>query len=251
MLADAATGATRIVLHEEDPQWINVLGEPRFLGKGERFLWTSERSGFRHLYLYGIDGTLQKQLTSGDWEITSIDGVEEDRQCVVFTSSEAGPVERQLYSVSFDGANKQRLTRASGTHAVSLAPKSGYYVDDFSSLSTPPRRSLYKSDGTEVREIRIADKKTAEEFDILPAEIVKVKAADGTLLYARLVKPAGFEPGKKYPAVVIVYGGPGVQEVRDRWSGLSWEQVLAHKGFVVWQIDNRGSMGRAAISLSP
>ena len=108
----------------------------------------------------------------------------------------------------------------------------------------PPRRSLYKSDGTEVREVRAADRKASEEFDILPAEIVKVKAEDGTLLYARMIKPAGFEAGRKYPAVVIVYGGPGVQDVRDKWSGMSWEQVLAHKGFVVWQLDNRGSMGR-------
>jgi dipeptidyl-peptidase-4 len=120
MLVDAATGAARVVLHEEDPQWINILGEPHFLGKGERFLWTSERSGFRHLYVYGIDGTLQKQLTSGDWEVTSINGVDEAHQRVLFTSTEPGPIERQLYSVSFDGANKQRLTRAPGTHTVSL-----------------------------------------------------------------------------------------------------------------------------------
>jgi dipeptidyl-peptidase-4 len=244
LLADTATGVARVVLHEEDPQWINVLGEPRFLEKGESFLWTSERSGFRHLYLYGIDGTLRKQLTSGDWEVTSVSGVDEDRRRVLFTSSEQSPTERQLYSVSFDGGNKQRLTRTAGTHAISLAPKSGYYLDDFSSLSMPPRRALYQSDGTEVREIRPADQKVSREFDILPSEIVKVKASDGTLLYARMIKPAGFEAGRKYPAVVMVYGGPGVQEVRDTWHGLSWEQVLAHKGFVVWQLDNRGSAGR-------
>jgi dipeptidyl-peptidase-4 len=120
------------------------------------------------------------------------------------------------------------------------APAASYYLDDFSSLNTSPRRSLYKSDGTEVRQVR----NPSEEFDLLPAEIVKVKAADGTLLYARLIKPAGFEAGKKYPAVVVVYGGPDVQEVLDKWSGLSWDQVLAHKGFVVWQLDNRGSTGR-------
>jgi dipeptidyl-peptidase 4 len=244
MLADAATGAARVVLHEEDPQWINVLGEPRFLGKGERFLWTSERSGFRHLYLYAIDGTLQKQLTSGDWEVTGVVGLEEERQRVLFSSSEQSPVERQFYSVSFDGTNRQQLTRTAGTHTISLAPKTGYYLDDFSSVSMPQRRTLYKSDGSEVREVRQADRTAADEFDIQPAEIVKVKTEDGTQLYARLIKPAGFEAGKKYPAVVMVYGGPGVQEVRDSWGGLSWAQVLANRGFVVWQLDNRGSMGR-------
>jgi dipeptidyl-peptidase 4 len=243
-LADAASGAAHLVLHEEDPQWINIQGEPQFLGKGDRFLWTSERSGFRHLYIYGIDGKLQKQLTSGDWAVTRVDGVEEDRQRVLFTSAEESPTERQVYAVSLDGSNKQRLTKGRGTHSISLAPKSGYFLDTYSSLNDPPQEALFKPDGTQLREYRAADRTASNEFDILPAEIVKVKTADGTLLYGRMIKPAGFTAGKKYPAVVIVYGGPGAQDVRDTWTGLAWDQVLAHKGFVVWQMDNRGSAGR-------
>ncbi|MGA2712175.1 MAG: alpha/beta fold hydrolase [Bryobacteraceae bacterium] len=244
MLADPATGAAREILHEEDPRWINIQGEPEFLGKGDRFLWTSERSGFRHLYVYGIDGKLQKQLTSGDWEVTSVAGVDEDRRRVLFTSTEESPTERQLYAVSLDGTNKQRLTKGEGTHSISLAPKAGYYLDKYSSLANPTQQTLYKADGTELREYKAADRTASNEFDILPAEIVKVKASDGTLLYARMIKPAGFEAGKKYPAVVMVYGGPGFQSVRNAWQGLSWDQALAHKGFVIWQLDNRGSAGR-------
>ncbi len=89
-----------------------------------------------------------------------------------------------------------------------------------------------------------ADRKASDDYEILPTEIVQVKASDGTTLYARIIKPAGFQPGKKYPAVVMVYGGPGVQTNLNSWQGLSWDQVLAHKGFVVWQLDNRGSTGR-------
>lgn len=243
MLADPATGAAREILHEQDPRWINIQGEPEFLGKGDSFLWTSERSGFRHLYVYDTDGKLRKQLTSGNWEVTSVVGVDEDRRRVLFTSSEESPTERQLYAISLDGTNKQRLSKGEGTHSISLAPKADYYLDKYSSLANPPRQTLHKFDGTELREYK-TDRTIPNEYDVLPVEIVKVKASDGTLLYARMIKPAGFEAGKKYPAVVMVYGGPGYQSVRNAWQGLSWDQVLAHKGFVIWQLDNRGSSGR-------
>jgi dipeptidyl-peptidase-4 len=247
LMADVATGASHTVLHEEDPQWINVKGEPMFLAGGNQFLWTSERSGFRHLYLYNIDGKLEKQLTSGNWQIEDVAGVDEARHRILFTSTEDSPTERQLYAVGLDGTNKQRLSKGAGTHSVSLsnlAPNAAYYSDDYSSLSSPRQRTFYKLDGTETRPYRPAENPSADEFEILPTEIVQVKASDGTLLYGRMIKPAGFQAGKKYPAVVTVYGGPGAQYVLNHWTGLTWDQVLAHKGFIVWQLDNRGSTGR-------
>jgi dipeptidyl-peptidase 4 len=244
VLAGAATGSSRVVLHEEDPAWLNVKDGPQFLGNGDRFLWTSERTGFRHLYVYGMDGKMRKQLTKGDWEVESVTGVDAPRNRVLFTSTEDSPTERQLYSVSLNGSSKQRLTKGEGTHTISLSPAAAYYLDDYSSLASPRQSILYKSDGTELREYRAADHAITDEFEILPTQILKVKAADGTLLYARMIKPAGFQADKKYPAVVIVYGGPGEQAVRNAWPGMSWEQVLAHKGFVIWQLDNRGSAGR-------
>ncbi len=243
LVANIETGASRVLLHEEDPHWINVKGDPQFLG-GDRLLWTSERSGFRHLYLYGLDGTLQKQLTSGDWEVDTIAGVDQEHNRIFFTSAEDSPLERQLYVIGMDGTGKQRLTTGAGTHSVSLSPTGSYYMDNYSGLTAPPRQTLCKGDGAEVRVYRQPDLKDADEYEILPTEMVNVKAADGTLLYARLIKPAGFEAGKKYPAIVMVYGGPGIQEVHNSWQGLSWDQVLAHEGFVVWQMDNRGSSGR-------
>ncbi len=240
---NVTTGAVRTVLHEEDRFWINVADGPRFLGSGDRFLWTSERSGFRHLYLYRIDGTLEKQLTSGDWEVTGVLGVDEKRGRVVYTSSEASPLERQVYEVDFAG-NRKRLSEGIGTHAVSLSPTAAFWLDDFSGLGEMPRSTIYRGDGSLLRVYRKQDPAVSEEYEILPTEIVPVKAADGTTLYGRLIRPAGFQPGRKYPAVVMVYGGPGVQMVHNAWQGLSWDQVLAQKGFVVWQLDNRGSMGR-------
>jgi dipeptidyl-peptidase-4 len=116
-------------------------------------------------------------------------------------------------------------------------------MDDFSSLTAAPRSILYTGEGTEYRMFREPDT-AGGDYDILPTEIVSVKTSDGAQLYARMIKPAGFQPGVKYPAVITVYGGPGVQSVHNAWQGISWDQVLAHKGFVVWQLDNRGSSGR-------
>jgi dipeptidyl-peptidase-4 len=247
LLADAATGAARTVLHEEDPYWINVAEGPRFVGN-DRFLWTSERSGFRHLYFYKTNGTLEKQLTSGNWEVNSVLEVTKDR--ILFTSTEAGPLERQLYEVDFAG-NRKRLSQGAGTHTISAAPTGAYYMDDFSGLGDLPRSTICNGDGSPLRVFRKPEPAVSEEYEILPTEIVPVKAADGTVLYARLIKPAGFQAGRKYPAVVMVYGGPGVQSILNSWQGLSWDQVLAHKGFVIWQLDNRGSMGRGHAFESP
>ncbi|MBV9670103.1 MAG: DPP IV N-terminal domain-containing protein, partial [Acidobacteriales bacterium] len=244
LLANVESGASRVLLHEEDPQWINVKGEPQFLGDGDRLLWTSERSGFRHLYVYGIDGALQKQLTSGEWEVDEVVGVDQEHKRVFFTSTEDSPLERQLYVTGLDASGTHRLTKGEGTHSISLSPDGTHYMDDYSGLSVPPRQTLCNVDGSELRVYRQPDLSEANEYEILPTDIVKVTASDGTLLYARLIKPAGFEPGKKYPAVVIVYGGPDVQTVHNSWQGVSDDQVLAHKGFVVWQLDNRGSSGR-------
>ncbi len=244
LLADTETGKSHAVIHEEDPYWINVVGEPEFLSDGKRFLWTSERSGFRHIYLYGADGTMQKQLTSGDWEVNSIAQVDEENGRVFYLSNEESPLQIQLYVVGLDGAGKRKLSQAAGMHSVSMSPTCAYYSDRFSSFSALPRTTLYKGDGTEVRVYRKPDTTDSDEYDILPTEIVQVKASDGTPLYARLIKPAGFQPDKKYPAIVMIYGGPGIQSIHDTWQGLSWDQVLAHKGFVIWQLDNRGSSGR-------
>ena len=245
MLADAASGKARAIIHESDRYWINVSNQFQFLsGTPTRLLWSSERDGFRHLYLYSLDGKQLARLTEGNWEVTDIAGVDEDRKIVYYVSSEASPLERHLYSVRFDGTGRTKLTTEAGTHTISMSPAADYYMDNHSNLSSPPRRTIHKSDGAEWAVYREADRKPLEDYDILPTEIVTVKTSDGATLYARQIKPAHFDPHRKYPAIVMVYGGPGVQTIRNSWTGLSWDQALAHKGFVIWALDNRGSAGR-------
>lgn len=243
-VGDAMNGSTRTVLHEEDTYWINVNDDLHFLKDGKRFLWGSERDGFHHLYVYSVEGKRLHQLTQGEWEVESTVGVDESAGEVYFTSTEQSPLERQLYSVRFDGKHRRRITSEPGTHAISMAPTCEFYLDTASSLSSPPHRSIYSSDGAPAAVFREADRSQADEYEILPSEVHHFKTSDGALLYGRLIKPAGFAPGKKYPVIVIVYGGPHAQLVRDAWPGMGWDQVLAHRGFLIWEMDNRGSWGR-------
>ena len=243
LLVDAAAGTSHSILHEADPYWINNSDLFQFLANGD-FIWGSERDGFEHLYLYGQDGKLRKRLTEGNWEVTELAGVDESRQKVYFVSSEASPLERQLYSVKLSGKDRARISQGAGTHSISMSPDASYYMDAFSSLTQPSSRTLHSIDGAEWAVYRAADHHVTDEYEVLPAEIVSFKNSTGNLLYARLIKPANFRAGEKYPAVVMVYGGPGAQSVRNAWSGANWDQVLAQRGFVIWQLDNRGSKGR-------
>ena len=250
ILADAREGSARTIIHETDPYWINCSNVFRFLSDG-RFLWSSERDGYRHVYLYSLEGKMLKRITEGDWEVTSIAGVDEASKTVYYESTEASPLERQIYSIDFNGKNRKQITKSDGTHTISMSPTTAYYLDAFSNLTSPSRRTLHTRDGAEVAVYREADRRVIDEYELLPTEIVKFKTSDGTLLYARLIKPANFQPGKKYPAIVMVYGGPGVQSLHNSWAGATWDQALAQRGFVIWQVDNRGSSGRGHAFESP
>ena len=243
LLADAATGTARPILSESDPYWINQNDLFRFLADGQ-FIWGSERDGFRHLYLYSLDGKQRKRITEGPWEVTDIAGVDEARQKIYYVSTEAGPLERQLYSIKLNGKDRARVSQGPGTHEISMGPTAEYYLDDFSSLAEPPRSTVHSIGGEEWAVFHDASRKLMDTYALQPPEIVTFKAHDGTELYGRIIKPANFSVGQKYPVVVMVYGGPGVQTVRNAWEGVGWAQLLAARGFAVWQMDNRGSSGR-------
>lgn len=243
LLADPATGAAKLLLREQDPYWVDVTDDYRFLEDGKLFLWPSTREGYRHLYLYSTEGKLLHPVTHGDWEVSGLAGVDEASKAIYYVSTAASPLERQLYRVGFDGKNTRRLSGAEGTHTISMSPACDFYLDSESSLTAPRRRTLHTPDGGQVAVYMERDNADTG-FQLQPVEIVKVPAADGATLYASLIKPAGFAPDRKYPAIVMVYGGPHSQTVRNAWSGATWGQALAARGFVVWQLDNRGSAGR-------
>ena len=245
LFCNPATGATRTILHEESKTWINFTDNLYFLKNRPEFLWTSEHeNGFRHIYRYSNTGELLTKLTSGDWEVKKIEAINEAQQKVFYSSSELGPLESQFYSVSFNGGPRTRLTPESGVHRIEANDDASYFLDSYSNATTPPSQSLKSAAGEQLTVLHEPDRKVSEEFDLLPSEMITVPSDDGTLLYGRLIKPAGFQPGIKYPLIVQVYGGPGVQVIHNDWQGLSISQVMAHHGYVVWEMDNHGSSGR-------
>ena len=243
---DVESGARATIFEESDPYWINLKGDIRFLADGRQFLWTSERTpgGYRHIFLYSNDGKAVQQITSGAWEVSEIVAVDEAGGRVFYISDEPNHLGRNLYAIDLDGRNRRRLTQEPGSHTISMGPGGGDYVDTWSSLKEPPRSALHAGDGAELGIYREADR-AMEEYDILPAEIVPFTTPDGVTLYGRLIKPAGYQRGKRYPVIVSVYGGPGVGlPVHNAWPGINIDQVLAHKGYAIWQCENRGGEGR-------
>ncbi|MBV8864394.1 MAG: S9 family peptidase [Acidobacteriaceae bacterium] len=251
LFCDPANGVAQTVLHEQSKTWINVADNLFFLKSRPEFLWTSERSGFRHIYRYSDQGELLGQLTAGEWEVVAVSAIDEERGRVYYTSSEASPLETQLYSVPLSGGASSRITKVEGTHEIHANKQGDSFVDSYSNLKQPEQTVLLTPDGEQVAIVRPGDNTVAEKYALAPEEIVQVKTADGVTLYARLIKPGSFQSGTKYPVIVYVYGGPGAQSVRNRWYGPGLEQVLAAQGYVVWQLDNRGSKGRGMAFEAP
>ena len=247
LFADAATGKSLPVLTEQDKYWVNLNDDLHFFGDNQRFLWSSERSGFRHLYLYDLSGKQLAQLTRGDWEVESVAGVDEQNGQVYFTSTQQSPIERQFYRVALSGTGAPvQLTHEHGTHTVHLAPGQAHFLDTYSDAMQPPRQNLFRADGTAVA--ALAENRVPElaQYQLQPVEFFTVPGADGTPLDASIIKPPAFDPARKYPVIVYVYGGPQAQEVRDAWQGpdFLWHQLMAQKGFVIFSVDNRGMAGR-------
>src|SRR6202158_1982798 len=253
LIADAATGKTRNALREQDPNWVNVSDDLYFFKDGKRFLWSSERTGYRHLYLYDLDGKQLAQLTKGEWEVTSLNAIEESKGMAYFTATEKSPLERQLYRVGLDGSGFTRITKEQGTHDAVIAPNAATFYDTYSNTAAPPRQDLCRTDGSRVTLIN--ENKVAElaDYHLLPVEFLTVKSRDGVTLNASIIKPPNFEAQKKYPVLVSTYGGPHAQVVHNAWGGSTflWHELMAQKGYIIFLLDNRGSAGRGHVFETP
>ena len=244
LLPRAGSSVPRSLLREATVSWINSHEPPLFLGDGSGFLWLSERSGFLHLWRYRMDGTLVGPVTSGAWEITDDPKVDAKAGAVFFTSTNPDPRERHLWRVGLDGKGLARLTSERGTHAALPSPGGAYVLDTWSNADTPPRVVLRRADGTPIRSVFVP-KSSLGEYALASTELGSFQGADGTTFYTRLVRPADFDPARKYPVVVYVYGGPHAQVAGDRWGTTSLlDHVMAGRGFLVWAMDGRGSGGR-------
>jgi len=232
--------SARTLLTEESTTWVNLHDDLRFLKETGEFTWSSERSGYRHLSLHGPDGSLARHLTRGDWPVDGVRGVDEKRRQLYFAAWMDTPVERHLYRVSLDGGEPIRLTIEPGMHDAVVAPDGSSFVDVFDSRTQPPSCVVRQADGTPIWTLHEAP---SIELELRPPELGTFRTRDGVILHA-----AVFRPAEKAPAALIVdvYGGPRHQAVTDSWA-LTVNlraQLLAAHGFVVMQVDNRGSARR-------
>lgn len=246
LILDALSGTGGVVLSEKDQHWVNLSKDLYFLADGRRFLWSSERSGFRHLYVYDLEGAQLAQVTRGEWEVAKLERVDEKKAVVYFTASEKTPLESHLYRAGLDGSGFQRITAKEGTHSVLFSPNAAAFVDVSSTSTTPPRQDLCRADGSLIAAVNENKVPELDGYRLLPVEFLKVSARDGASLNARMIKPAGFDAAKKYPVLVFTYGGPHAQVVENAWGGTEflWHELMAQKGFLVFALDNRGSAGR-------
>ncbi|MFT4047478.1 MAG: S9 family peptidase [Solimonas sp.] len=243
------TGACAVILSETSPHWVELTNDFRPLADGD-FLWSSERSGWRHLYLYRRDGTLLRQLTDGDWPVAALLGVDERRRRLFFAASKDDPLGKQIFSVPYGAPGEPRaLTRGDGVWTAMFADSGSAFVGTYSDPRTPPQTALYDADGQHLRWIERNALDAAHPYNAYldhhrVPQFGRLAADDGTPLYYSLATPPDFDPRKRYPAIVLVYGGPHVQTVTKGWGDLK-DQLYLAAGYVVFRLDNRGSDNRS------
>jgi len=251
VLFNPETGSPQTLLTETSRIWINLHNMLRGLPEKKTkypngFIWASERSGYQHLYLYDEKGSLVRQLTSGEWVVENIVGVDSKKGFVYFTGRKDSPLESHLYVVSFEGGEIRRITKDAGMHNVVLDHKLKYFVDGHNSLEKPPHVTVRRlSNGGKVREITFNDDPRVKEFDLRPPEMVSFTNRVGITLYGALYRPSK-RSNEPLPTLVYVYGGPQAQKVTNCWQmTVSMRiQYLRNLGFVVFVLDNRGSANR-------
>jgi dipeptidyl-peptidase-4 len=248
---DADSLAQRPLLTENSKTWVSIHDDLRFLSKRKAFIWASERSGRKHLYLYDLNGKLLHPISSGEWGVDNILAVDENAGKVYIASNKDAVIDKQAYALNLDGsnaANPVRLTRTDGWHEDVFARNGKIFVDTYSNPNTPPQVSIRRADGSMVEWLEHNELNANHPYakyapDHLPTEYGTIKAKDGQALYYSMIKPAGFNPAKRYPVFLFTYGGPHSQRVTRQW-GSMFNQYMAQQGFVVFVLDNRGSSRR-------
>ena len=245
LFIDGTTATSKVVLNEKDNAYIDVTDNLTFL-KDNSFIWTSEKDGFNHIYVYDKNGKLKNQVTKGNWEVTAYYGLDEKTKTVFYQSVENGSTIRDVYSVSLDGKSKVKLTSKVGTNAATFSPNFQFFINTFSSASQPTVYTLNSAkDGKQVQSIidnnALADKLL--KYNLPAKEFFELTTEKGVKLNAWMIKPKDFDPNKKYPVFMYQYSGPGSQQVDNKWNTSNdyWFMMLSQQGYITVCVDGRGT----------
>ncbi|MEM9835376.1 MAG: alpha/beta fold hydrolase [Bacteroidota bacterium] len=243
------TGKRSTLVKEGSKYYVDVTDNLTFLKNGKQFIWSSEKDGHHHLYLYSMDGRQLLQLTSGNYDVTDFYGVDEANKRIYFQAAAKDPMQREVYSKSLAGKDKpQPIADQLGSSSANFSSTFDYFVLNHSTINTPPTYRVMDRDGKEVRSIIDNESLAAKQaaFGVQPVEFFSFETSEGVNLNGYIIKPEGASSGRKHPLLMHVYGGPGSQQVRDNWRGQNywWFQMLVQQGFAVAVVDNRGTGAR-------
>lgn len=252
LLTDAKTGISNTMYEEKNKYYLEIDDNWAFLKDGKNFLFASEMNGYNHLYIYSVDGKNKIQLTKGNYDVASVNAVDEANKLVYYTMAYPTPMDRNVFVTDFTGKKTTQLTTGRGWHRVVLNDANTQYFDYFSDLNTPQTVTLNdivmdKKKGVTAKLAKVVNennklKEKLSEYAIGKAEFIRVPNSKGDTLNGWMLKPADFDPAKKYPVLFCNYGGPGSQQVANRFGAVSmWHQMLAEKGFIVVSVDNTGT----------
>tara|TARA_R110002096_G_scaffold136909_7_gene289844 strand:+ start:26007 stop:28244 length:2238 start_codon:yes stop_codon:yes gene_type:complete len=247
---NAEDGSSKVIHTEKSDTYIEMPFEVHFSEDQNYFLILSEKSGFKHLYLYNIDGSLKNQLTKGNWEVTEFYGMDEKNKVLYYQSAERSPIDRNIYSIDFNGKNKKEISSKTGTNSAVFSKSFAYFINYHTRANDPYYISLQNNSGKEIRVLKDNEalKKKLETYEISPKTFFSFKTSEGVELNGWMIKPADFNPNQQYPVFLTIYGGPGSQTVTNSWGGANyfWHQHLAQRGYIVVSVDNRGTGARGA-----
>lgn len=246
LLADVSAGDARVVVTDTNSTWVDLTDDFIFLERTGQFVWTSEKSGFRHIYLSDMTSGETRAISSGDWEVSSVIGVDHEGEWIYFYGRKDSALEQHIYRAKLTGKKVKRITRKPGWHSGRFSQDLQHFVHFYSNAKTPAQIFLNRSDGKLVRVLQENKIAAFEEYDMVYPEFLSFETGDGVTLNGLMMKPADFDRRKKYPVIVYGYGGPGSQVVVNRWSGRRhlWNQLMTEKGYIVFSVDNRGTGAR-------
>jgi len=250
VLADASSGKTSPVFTEASKTYIDINDALTFINNNKEFIWMSDKDGYTHLYRYAIDGRLINQITKGKWDITDFKGIDEKTNTLYYGSTETSPIDRDLDCIKLDGTGMKKLSTQTGSNSADFSSDYHYYISTFSDAETPDFITLHNSDGKQLRVLE--DNKTLKDtlghYNLGKKKFFSFTTTQGVNLNGWMITPPDFDSSKKYPVLMYVYGGPGINTVNNNFDGFNgmWYQMLAEKGYIVASIDNRGTGARGS-----